>query len=45
MNGEERLLDGNETQVANQVFTETSSLTFPYGLRGIMRKWVCTSIS
>jgi hypothetical protein len=33
MNGE-RLLDGNETQVANQFFTETSRPTFPYRLRG-----------
>ena len=34
MNGE-RLLNGNETQGADQVFTETSLPTFPYRLRGI----------
>jgi hypothetical protein len=31
MNGE-RLLNGNETQVANQFFAETSVPTFPYKL-------------
>jgi len=30
--------DGHETQVANQFFTETSLLTFPYRYRGTMRR-------
>jgi predicted nuclease of predicted toxin-antitoxin system len=37
MNGE-RLLDGNEIQGADQVFTETSLPTFPYRYRGAMWK-------
>ncbi len=33
MNGE-RLLDGNETQVANQFSTETTLPKFPYRFKG-----------
>jgi len=42
---DERLLDGNETQVANQFFIETRLPTFPYKIIGIMRKRVCMSRS